>query len=105
MLGVAASVLAVVCKRMQHSQKCWHMQCIVGWIQPIRLCKPRVMHVRGPNNVGRSVQTDLTFLCYVLAITEQKKCYELLAPKFGWFQTLRNVGSYWSTMLRPFAGA
>ena len=63
------------------------------------------MYVRGPNNVGRSVQTDLTFLCYVLAITEQKKCYELLAPKFGWFQTLRNVGSYWSTMLRPFAGA
>ena len=104
MLGVAASVLVVVCKRMQHSQKCWHMQCIVGWIQPIRLCKPRVMHVRGPNNVGRSVQTDLTFLRYVLAITEQKKCYELLAPKFDWFQTLRNVGSYWPTMLRPFAG-
>ena len=46
------------------------------------------MHVRGPNNVGRSVQTDLTFLCYVLAITEQKKCYEMLAPKFDWFQTL-----------------
>ena len=57
---------------------------------------------------------------------EQKKCWELLAEKFLWFQTLRNntqqhlttwnrvckqtqqvtsnnVGSCWPTMLRPFA--
>ena len=84
------------------------------------------MSVRGPNNVGRAVQTDPTMLRYDSAITEQKKCWELLAEKFDWFQTLRNnkqqhpttcnrmckrtqqvtsnnVGSCWPTMLRPFA--
>ena len=47
------------------------------------------MHVRGPNNVARAVQTDPTLL-HTLAITEQKKCWELLAEKFDQFQTLRN---------------
>ena len=64
--------------------------CIVGRIQPISLCKSRVMSVRGPNNVGRAVQTDPTLLRYASAITEQKKCWELLAEKFDRFQTLRN---------------
>ena len=107
-------------------QQCWDLQCIVGRIQPISLCKPCVMSVRGPNNVGRAVQTDPTLLRYVSAITEQKKCWELLAEKFDRFQTLcnntqqhpttcnrvckrtqnvtsNNVGSCWPTMLRPFA--
>ena len=91
MLGVVVYVLAVVCKRMQQ------------------------MSVRGPNNVGRAVETDPTLLRYASAITEQKKCWELLAEKFDRFQTLRrvckrtqhvtsnNVGSCWPTMLRPFA--
>ena len=48
------------------------------------------MSVRGANNVGGSVQTDPTLLCYASAITEQKKCWELLAEKFDRFQTLRN---------------
>ena len=84
------------------------------------------MSVRGPNNVGRAVQTDLTLLRYASAITEQKKYWELLAEKFDRFQTLRNItqqhpttcnkvckrtqhvtsinfGSCWPTMLRPFA--
>ena len=43
-----------------------------------------------PNNVGRVVQTDPTLLRYASAITEQKKCWELLAEKFDRFQTLRN---------------
>ena len=30
-----------------HCQQCWELQCIVGRIQPIRLCKPCVMCVRG----------------------------------------------------------
>ena len=30
-----------------HCQQCWELQCIVGRIQPIRLCKPGVMCVRG----------------------------------------------------------
>ena len=85
------------------------------------------MRLRGPNNVRRAVQTDPTLLRYASAITEQKKCWELLAEKFDRFQTLRNntqqhpttcnrvckrtqrltsnnVGSCWPTMLRPFAG-
>ena len=45
-----------------------------------------VMSVHGPNNVGRAVQTDPTLLRYASAISEQKKCWELLAR----FQTLRN---------------
>ena len=108
------------------SQQCWDLQCIVGRIQPISLCKPCVISVRGPNNVGRAVQTDPTLLRYASAITEQNKCWELLAEKFDRFQTLRNntqqhpttcnrvckrtqlvtsnnVGSCWPTMFRPFA--
>ena len=73
-----------------NSQQCWNLQCIVGRIQPRSLCKPCVMSVRGPNNVGRAVQRDPTLLRYVSAITEQKKCWELLAEKFDRFQTLRN---------------
>ena len=74
------------------------------------------MSVRGPNNVGRAVETNLTLLLYASAITEQKKCRELLAEKFDRFQTpnnmqqgvqtdatCNNVGSCWPTMLRAFA--
>ena len=72
------------------------------------------------------METDPTLLRYASTITEQKKCWELLAEKFDRFQTLRNntqqhpttcnkvckrkqhvtsnnVGSCWPTMLRPFA--
>ena len=71
------------------------------------------------------MQTDPTLLRYVSAITEQKKCWELLAEKFDRFQTLRNNSQQppttcnrvckrtqhvtsnavncWPTMLRPFA--
>ena len=49
-----------------------------------------VMSMRGPNNVGRAVQMDPTLLRYASAITEQKKCRELLAERFDRFQTLRN---------------
>jgi len=48
------------------------------------------MSVRSPSNVGRAVQTDPTLLRYTWATTEQKKCWELLAQKVHWFQTLRN---------------
>ena len=68
-----------------NSQQCWDLQCIVGRILPISLCKPCVMNVRGPNNVGRAVQTDPTLLRYASAITEQKNCWELLAEKFDRF--------------------
>ena len=73
-----------------NSQQVWDLQCIVGRIQPIGLCNPCIMSVRDPYNVGRTVQTDPTLLRYASAITEQKKCWELSAEKFDWFQTLRN---------------
>ena len=84
--------LAVVCKRTgcNNSQQVWDLQCLKGRIQPISLCNPCVMSVRGPNNVGRALQTDTTLLCYASEITEHKKCSELLAEKFDRFQTLRN---------------
>ena len=71
-------------------QQVWDLQCIVGRIQPIGLCNPCVISVRGPYTVGRTVQTDPTLLRYASASTEQKKCWELLAEKFDRFQTLRN---------------
>ena len=79
-LGFVACVLAQV----------WDLQCIVGRIQPISLRNPCVMSVRGLNNVGRALQTDPTLLRYASAITEQKKCWMLLAKKSDRFQTLRN---------------
>ena len=48
------------------------------------------MSVRGPNNVGRAVQTDPTLLRYASVVTEEKKFWELLAEKFDRFQTWRN---------------
>ena len=77
MLGAVASLLVVVGKRMQQLPTMLKPKCIMERIQPIRLCKPCVMHVRGPNNVGRAVQMDPTLLRYALAITEQNKCWEL----------------------------
>ena len=74
-----------------------NLQCIVGRIQPISLCKLCEMSVRGPNNVGRIVQTDPTLWRYASAITEQKKCWDLLAEKFDRFQTLRNNTQYHPT--------
>ena len=73
-------------KGCNNSQQCWDLQCIVVRIQPISLCKPCVMSVRGPNNVGRAVQTDPTLLRYASAITGQNKCWELLAERFDRFQ-------------------
>ena len=54
-------------------------ECMVGRIQPIRVCKSCVMRPKGPNNVGIAVQTDPTLLRYASAIIEHKKCWELLA--------------------------
>ena len=109
-----------------NSQHCWDLEYVLGRIQPRSLCKPCVMSVRGPNNVGRAVQTEPTLLRYASAITEQKKCWELLTEKFDRIQTLRNnmqqhpttcnrvckltqhvtsnnVASCWPTMLRLFS--
>ena len=101
MLGIVACMLTVVCKRMQqlptmlrqqcwellracwqwctngcnNSQQCWDLQCIMGRIQPISLCKPCVMSVRGPNNVGWAVQTNPTLLHYASAKWNAGSCW------------------------------
>ena len=80
--------IKAACKRMQQLPTMLGPAVHRG--KPISLCKPCVMSVRGHNNVGRAVQTDPTLLRYASAITEQKKCWELLAEKFDRFQTLRN---------------
>ena len=112
-LGVVASVLAVVCEQMQQllttrkgackrrtqqlptllRQQCWDLQCIVGRTQPLSHCKPCVMSVRGPNNVGRAVQTDPTLLRYASAITEQRNvesCWLKSLTGFELCATTRN---------------
>ena len=89
MLGVVACVSAVVCKRMQQLPKSLGPAVHRGKNTTHKsFCNPCVMSVRGPNNVGRAVQTDPILLRYASAITEQKKCWQLLAEKFDRFQTL-----------------
>ena len=72
MLGVVASVLAVVCKQMQHFPTMLGVQCIVGRIQPIRLWRPYVMGVHWPNNVERAVQTGIQHCCVTLRRSRNK---------------------------------
>ena len=110
--------ILLVCKRMQQLPKSLGTAVHRGKNTTHKsFCNPCVRSVRGLNNVGRAVQMDPTLLRYASAITEQKKCGELLAEKFDRFQTLRNntlckrtqhvtsnnVGSCRPTTLRPFA--
>ena len=92
MLGVVACVLAVVWKRMQQLPTMLGPAVHRGkdTTHKSLICKLCVISVRGPNNVGRAVQTDPTLLRYASAIKEQKKGWELLAEKFDRFQTLCN---------------
>ena len=54
-----------------NSQQCWDLQCIVGRMQPIILCKPCVMSVRlrlranGRNIVDKQLPTLLDVTCCV----------------------------------------
>ena len=72
LLRQQCSELLRACWQWWHVQtkQVWDLQCIVGRIQPISLCNPYVMSVRGPNNVWRAVQTDSTLLRY--AYTKEK---------------------------------
>ena len=67
------------------SQQCWDLQCIVGKIQPISLCKPCVISVRGPNNVGRACKR-IQHCCATLRQSRNKT----------------NVGSCWLKSLTGF---
>ena len=59
-----------------------------------------MMRVSGPNNVGRAVQMDPTLLRYASAITQQKKCWELLAQMFDWFNLHNNSHQHTATCNR-----
>ena len=54
------------------------LQCIVGRIQTIRLCKPFVMRMRGSNIVGRAVKTDTTVCCATFWRSRNKRNVRIL---------------------------
>ena len=68
-----------------NSKQCCDLQCIVGRIQPISVCKPCVMSVRGP--------TMLEELCKRI-----QHCY----ATFRLSRNKRNVGSCWLKSLTGF---
>ena len=61
--------------RCNNSQQCWDLQCIMGRIQLIRLCKPSNAPL-WPNNFQKSCGngSDKVALCFGDHRTEQKKC-------------------------------
>ena len=109
-------------KGCNNSQQRWDLQCIMGRIQPIRLCKPSEVRVRGPNNVERAVQTGQiqNFCatlqrswnkrnigirsCWMKSLTGFKLCATTCnrVGKRTQHITSNNFGSCWLTMLRPF---
>ena len=66
-------------------QQCWDLQCVVGRIQPIRLCKPCVMLCVAPTMLGE--------LCKRI----QHCCAKLRRSR-----NKRNVGSCWLKSLTGF---
>ena len=62
MLGVVASVLVVAYKRMQQLPKVREPAVHHGKDTTHNTSETNVMRLRGPNNVGRTVQTDPTSL-------------------------------------------
>ena len=87
LLRVVASVLAVMCKRMEQLSKMMDLQCIVGRIQLIRLWRPWVLRVRGPNNVQEDLYKRIQHFPVTLRRSRNK----------------RNVASCWPTRLRIFS--
>ena len=68
-LGVVASVLAVVCKRVQRLPTLLGPAVNCGKDATLRLCRSCVMCMHGPNS--RAVQMDSTLLHYASVITEE----------------------------------
>ena len=137
MSAVVASILAVVRKRMQQLPTLLALDvgsCRVhlGSGAQTDATTPNIVATcsaswEGYKNVERAVQRDLisTLLRYASAITEQRKCWGLLAQTFNRFRTAlqlptardniqhdvqteqhvtsNNAGSCWPAMLRPFS--
>ena len=81
MLGIVASVLAVVCKRMQQLPTILGPAVHRGKDTTHKTLERTMSNPRARLEVA--VQTGPTLLRYASEITEEKKCWEL-------FQTLRN---------------
>ena len=106
-------------KRCNNSQQVWDLHCIVGRIQPISLCKPCVMSVRGPAmleelykrilhccaTLRRSRNKRNVGSFWLRSLTGFKSCATTcnMVCKRTKHVTSNNVGSCWPTMLRPFA--
>ena len=73
-----------------NSRQCWDLQCFVGRIRSIRLWRPCVMRVRGPNNVENLFKW-IQHCCAELRRSRNKgNVGTLLAQNIDRFQTLRN---------------
>ena len=99
MLGVVASVLAVVCKRMQEIPILLGPSVHDGKDTTHKTLKTMCNAPAWPQQcwkeLGKRIQP-----CYACtsAITEREKCWELLAKKFDRFQTLRNNSQQYATI-------
>ena len=91
MLAVVASVLIVVCKRMQQLLTMLGPAVHRGKDATHKTLETICINERAwPQQCWKSCANGPTLLGYTSAITEEKKHWELLAHKFDRFQTLRN---------------
>ena len=106
-------------KGSNNSQQCWGLQCIVGRIQPISLCKPCVTMLEEPCNriqrycatLRRSRNKRNVGSCWLKSLpvqtlrnnTQQHPTTYNRVCKRTQHVTSNNVGSFWPTMLHPFA--
>ena len=66
-------MLAIVCQRMQKSQQCWDLQCIVEKIQLLEtMCKAHAYMAQ--KMLDQKLQTDQKLLGYASATMKQKIC-------------------------------
>ena len=131
MLRVVAFVSAVVCERMQQLPTMLGPAVHYGKDPTHKTLETMCIARAWPQQCWKSCAygSNIVFRSHAWMITEQKKCWELLAQKFDRFQPLRNhsqqhaktynnmqqgvkrtqhvtshnVGSCWQTMLRPLA--
>ena len=66
-----SNVLKQHANKCNNSQQCWDLQFIVGRIQPISLCKPCVMQVRGPTML-EELSKRLQYCCATLRWSQNK---------------------------------
>ena len=68
--------------RCNSSQQVWDLQCIVGRIQPIGLCNPCVMSVRGPLQCWKNCSKGSNIVALRFGDHRTKEMLGVLAEKF-----------------------